>query len=160
ESRLTMWGTSLRIPARVAPAGLGLLLVVFLGVGLLGVRRYGENYWNYRGFAAPRDPAYVRTAGTQESFDLPSPALGGRSQPVDLSLPPGYDPSGATRYPVLSLLHGFPGRPLAFLETVRMGVVEDELVAQARAQPFILVMPFGSTGTFTDEEWVDGAGPN
>jgi enterochelin esterase-like enzyme len=146
--------------ARVAPAGAALLLVGFLAVGLVGVRRYGENYWNYRGFAAPRDPAYVHTAGVQESFDLPSPALGGRAQPVDVYLPPNYDPSGATRYPVLYLLHGFPGRPLAFLETVRMGVVEDELVAQQRAQPFILVMPFGSTGTFTDEEWVDGAGPN
>jgi S-formylglutathione hydrolase FrmB len=37
-------------------------------------------------------------------------------------------------------------------------VVEDELLAQDRGQPFILVMPFGSTGTFTDEEWVDGVG--
>jgi S-formylglutathione hydrolase FrmB len=38
-----------------------------------------------------------------------------------------------------------------------MGVLEDSLVARHRAQPLILVMPFGSTGTFTDKEWVDGA---
>jgi len=56
------------------------------------------------------------------------------------------------------LLHGFPGRPLAFLLTVRMGVVEDELVAKHRAQPLILAMPFGSTGTFTDKEWANGTG--
>ena len=60
------------------------------------------------------------------------------------------------RYPVLYLLHGFPGRPLAFLQTVQMGIVDDAVTARRQAQPLILVMPFGSTGTFTDEEWVNG----
>jgi enterochelin esterase-like enzyme len=41
-----------------------------------------------------------------------------------------------------------------------MGVVEDELVALHRAKPMILVMPFGSTGTFTDKEWANGIRPN
>ena len=40
-----------------------------------------------------------------------------------------------------------------------MGVVEDELVGKHEAQPLILVMPFGSTGTFTDKEWANGIGP-
>ena len=39
-----------------------------------------------------------------------------------------------------------------------MGIVEDALTARGRAQPLILVLPFGSTGTFTDEEWVNGTG--
>jgi S-formylglutathione hydrolase FrmB len=39
-----------------------------------------------------------------------------------------------------------------------MGVIEDELVAKHAAQPLILVMPFGSTGTFTDKEWANGVG--
>jgi enterochelin esterase-like enzyme len=41
-----------------------------------------------------------------------------------------------------------------------MGVVEDELVALRRARPLILVMPFGSTGSFTDKEWANGVGKN
>jgi putative tributyrin esterase len=41
-----------------------------------------------------------------------------------------------------------------------MGVVEDELVALHRAAPLILVMPFGSTGSFTDEEWANGVRPH
>jgi enterochelin esterase-like enzyme len=41
-----------------------------------------------------------------------------------------------------------------------MGVVEDELVALHRARPLILVMPFGSTGSFTDKEWANGIGKN
>jgi enterochelin esterase-like enzyme len=132
------------------------LLAAFVAVGLLGVERYASNYWLFRGFAPPRDPAFVRVGGTQQELHVRSPALGGRSQQVYVFLPPGYQ-SSTQRYPVLYLLHGFPGRPLAFLETVDMGVVEDELTARG-GRPAILVMPFGSTGTFTDKEWVDGVG--
>jgi enterochelin esterase family protein len=139
--------------------GVSAMLLGFVAVGGLGLARYGLGYWRYRGFAPPHDPAYVSVPGTQVRLELPSPALGGRRQEVYVYLPPGYATSGL-RYPVLYLLHGVPGRPLAFLETVRMGVVEDELVARARAGPAILVMPFGSTGTFTDKEWVDGASPD
>ena len=133
-------------------------LAAFLAVGLLGARGYGINYWLYRGFDAPRDPAYVRVQGTTQELQVRSPALGGRAQQVVVYLPPGYATSHR-RYPVVYLLHGFPGRPLAFLLTVRMGVVEDELVARHEAQPLILVMPYGSTGTFTDKEWANGLGP-
>jgi len=135
------------------------LIGVFIAVGFVGVNRYGRNYWLYRGFPPPHDPAYVTQKGSTEQFKVVSAALGGRSQPVYVYLPPGYGDHPDQRYPVLYLLHGFPGRPLAFLLTVRMGVVEDELVAKHVAQPLILVMPFGSTGTFTDKEWADGLGP-
>ena len=56
------------------------------------------------------------------------------------------------------LLHGFPGLA-AFLATVRMGVVQDELVALHRARPIILVMPFGSNWNLDDEEWANGVRP-
>jgi enterochelin esterase-like enzyme len=127
-------------------------------LGLVGAYRYVNAYWLYRGFAPPRDAAYVHVHGTVSRFYLASPALGGRRQPVDVYLPPGYTRQPGRRYPVMYLLHGVPGRPAAFLETVRMGVVEDELVALHRARPMILVMPFGSTGAFTDEEWANGVG--
>jgi enterochelin esterase-like enzyme len=130
----------------------------FLAVGFVGVDRYGRNYWVYRGFPPPRDPAFVTQRGSVQHLKVASPALGGRSQDVYVYLPPGYARQPQRRYSVLYLLHGFPGRPLAFLLTVRLGVVEDELVAQHQAQPLILVLPFGSTGTFTDKEWANGTG--
>ena len=102
----------------------------------------------------------MKVHGTPVRFTVVSPALGGRRQPVDVYLPPGYGTHPLRRYPVAYLLHGFPGRPGAFLATVRMGVVEDELVALRRARPLILVMPFGSTGSFTDKEWANGIGKN
>ena len=139
---------------------MGCVLVgAFLAVGFVGVDRYGRNYWLYRGFPPPRDPAYVTQKGTLHHIKVTSPALGGRSQDVYVYLPPGYDSHPARRYPVMYLLHGFPGRPLAFLLTVRLGVIEDELVAKRLAQSMILVMPFGSTGTFTDKEWANGVTP-
>jgi len=55
--------------------------------------------------------------------------------------------------------HGVPGRPGAFLATVRAGVIQDELVARHLMRPMIFVMPFGSTGSFTDEEWANGVAP-
>lgn len=143
----------------VLAAGAGAALAAFLVVGLAGVRGYVDNFLVYRGFAPPREPAFVKQPGTLEKVAVPSPALGGRQQEAYVYLPPGYSASGARRYPVLYLLHGFPGRPLAFITTVQMGVLEDSLTTRHRAQPLILVMPFGSTGTFTDKEWVNGASP-
>jgi enterochelin esterase-like enzyme len=148
----------LHAPPRAAVAALA--AAAFLAVGLVGAYRYVDNYWLYRGFAPPKDASYVKTKGTTVRFDVASAALGGRHQPVDVYLPPGYAQHPGRRYPVLYLLHGEPGRPGAFLETVRMGVVEDELVALHRARPLILVMPFGSTGSFTDKEWANGIRPH
>ena len=135
------------------------LLAAFLAVGLFGARNYLENFLQYRGFAPPREPAYVEVPGTLQRIAVASPALGGRRQEVYVYLPSGYAQHPARRYPVLYLLHGFPGRPLAFVQTVQMGVVDDSLTALRRGQPMILVLPFGSTGTFTDKEWVNGVGP-
>ncbi|HZO35178.1 MAG TPA: alpha/beta hydrolase-fold protein [Gaiellaceae bacterium] len=138
--------------ALAAAAGLA-----FVAIGLAGARAYVDNFWSYRGFSPPRDPAFVRTTGSLQRIEVPSAALGGRSQEAYVYLPAGYASDPARRYPVLYLLHGFPGRPLAFIETVDMGVVDDVFTTR-RHEPLILVMPFGSSGTFTDEEWVNGVG--
>ena len=151
-----MWPVGARLPvSAVGAAG----IAAFLAVGLVGVRGYIDNFLQYRGFAPPREPAYVTQPGTVQRILVASPALGGRLQEAYVYLPSGYARHPHRRYPVLYLLHGFPGRPLAFLETVQMGVIDDAFTARHRAQPLILVMPFGSTGTFTDEEWVNGVDP-
>jgi enterochelin esterase-like enzyme len=137
--------------------GVGAALAAFVAVGLVGAHRYLGNYLAYRGFSAPQEPGYVTSPGTLQKIAVPSPALGGHSQEVYVYLPSGYAQQPQRRYPVLYLLHGFPGRPLALVDTVRMGIIDDSLTALRRAQPMILVMPFGSTGTFTDKEWVNGA---
>jgi enterochelin esterase-like enzyme len=148
-----------RLKLPVVRAAVLAAFAAFLSIGLLGARSYIDNFLQYRGFAPPREPAFVRTPGTVQRLMIQSPALGGRSQEVYVYLPGGYAGHPARRYPVLYLLHGFPGRPLAFIETVQMGIVEDSLVARHRARPVIIVMPFGSTSTFSDQEWVNGVRP-
>src|SRR5919197_2333811 len=106
-------------------------LAAFLGLGALGRYPYFHNFWLYRGFPPPRDPGFV-APGKAERFYVASAALDGRRQPVDVYLPPGYDQNPDQHYPVLYLLHGFPGRPGAFLLTVKAGVDEDLLLAESR----------------------------
>lgn len=150
--------TTQALPAPLRSWAAAALLAAFLGVGFVGAYRYLDNYWVYRGFAPPHDAPFVTAHGIAERFYVASAAVGGRRQPVDVYLPPGYGTHPGRRYPVLYLLHGVPGRPGAFVATVRLGVVQDELVALHRARPMILVMPFGSTGSFTDKEWANGVG--
>jgi enterochelin esterase-like enzyme len=147
--------------SRSAPAWVvvAALLAAFLVVGWLGARSYVDNFLQFRGFPPPREPAFVSQPGTVQRMLVRSPSLGGRLQEAYVYLPSGYASHPHRHYPVLYLLHGFPGRPLAFIETVQMGIVDDTLTTRRRAQPLILVMPFGSTGTFTDEEWVNGISP-
>ena len=159
-----MTDVTIELPAHrtgvLRTALLVLLIAAFVAPGLLGVGRYLNNFWLYRGYPPPSDPSFVTKAGTTQSISVASAALGGRRQSVIVYLPPGYAQHPSKRYPVFYLLHGFPGRPAAFLQTVRMGVVEDILLAKHKIRPVILVMPFGSTGAFADKEWANGTGRN
>ncbi|MCX5193050.1 alpha/beta hydrolase-fold protein [Streptomyces sp. NBC_00249] len=57
--------------------------------------------------------------------------------------PPEYDAPGAdrTRFPVLMLLHGYPGTPRSWLDLGSMPGGLDQLVRLGAAHPFVLVIP-------------------
>jgi len=57
--------------------------------------------------------------------------------------PPGYDPRAKQLYPVLCLLHGFSDDARAWTVVGRANVILDNLIAQGRAQPMVVVMPLG-----------------
>ena len=57
--------------------------------------------------------------------------------------PPGYDPLGRTRYPVLYLLHGFSDDAGGWTAVGRAHVIFDNLIAQGKAKPMLVVMPLG-----------------
>ena len=56
--------------------------------------------------------------------------------------PPGYDKGG--KYPVLYLLHGAGGDENAWSELGRASQILDNLIAQGKAKPMIVVMPNGN----------------
>lgn len=57
--------------------------------------------------------------------------------------PPEYDAPGAakTRFPVLVLLHGYPGSPRSWMDLGNMPTALQQLVQLGAAHPFILVIP-------------------
>lgn len=57
--------------------------------------------------------------------------------------PAGYDLASKKTYPVLYLLHGFSDDASAWTAVGRANVILDNLIAQGRAKPMIVVMPLG-----------------
>lgn len=57
--------------------------------------------------------------------------------------PPGYDPQATQLYPVLYLLHGYSAGADAWAAVGRANVILDNLIAEGKARPMIVVMPLG-----------------
>ncbi len=70
-------------------------------------------------------------------------------------LPAQYTP--ARRLPVFYMLHGMPGRPLAFTVNAQVEGKLERLIGQRRVTPMILIFPDGriNGNTQTDSEWAN-----
>lgn len=64
-------------------------------------------------------------------------------RPVIIYTPPGYDKDQNKKYPVLYLLHGTTDTEETWTKVGRANVILDNLIAQGKAQPMIIVMPYG-----------------
>ncbi len=71
-----------------------------------------------------------------------SPGLG-MDRRITIYTPPGYESSNE-KYPVLYLLHGAGGDEEAWISLGRSAQILDNLIAQGKAQPMIMVMPNGN----------------
>lgn len=86
----------------------------------------------------------------------------GWGRPVCVYLPPGYDQT-TEPLPVVYLLHGWDYDERAWIDDGLVPVILDNLIAEGRAQPMVVVMPLGFSivpeGRFTwpgdeHERWV------
>ena len=127
--------------------------LAWIAAGLIGTYSYLENYNLHRGFGTPARLARA-TAGRLLTVHFYSRALGRRTDYL-IYMPAAYDP--ARRYPAFYLLHGMPGRPLAFTVIGNIEVRLDNLISEGRVPPMILVFPDGriNGGAFTDSEWAN-----
>ncbi len=71
-----------------------------------------------------------------------------RGLPADQSeylvwTPPGYDARANTKYPVLYLLHGWSNVVDTWTETLQADRILDNLLAQGKIRPMLVVMPLG-----------------
>lgn len=80
--------------------------------------------------------------GTVSWIWYDSPALG-LERRMTVYTPAGYETSGK-RYPVLYLLHGMGGDEEAWISLGRTAQILDNLIAQGKAKPMIVVMPNGN----------------
>lgn len=93
--------------------------------------------------------------GTVAKVWYPSPTLGMERRRMTVYTPAGYEDSKES-YPVLYLLHGAGGDENAWSELGRAVQILDNLIAQGKAKPMIVVMPNGNGA----QEAVPGEYPN
>ncbi|MCD8386572.1 MAG: esterase [Bacteroidales bacterium] len=80
--------------------------------------------------------------GTVSKMWYNSPTLG-MDRRLTVYTPAGYETSGK-EYPVLYLLHGMGGDENAWTELGRAAQILDNLIAQGKVEPMIVVMPNGN----------------
>jgi enterochelin esterase-like enzyme len=147
---------------------IGLVVLAVLAGGVTGAIQYGVTFWLYRGFPAPKAPSTVLVVApgrtrvvrvvpaTTQRILVRASALKRWADPVYIVLPPGYAQHPWVHYPVLFLLHGFPGEPQTFITAGDLVPTYEVLLAEQRVQPMIIVVPSGSKHYLTDEEWANG----
>lgn len=94
--------------------------------------------------------------GTMHLVWYPSPTLKLARRRMYVYTPPDYETS-QTRYPVLYLLHGGGGDEDAWLTMGRAPIIMDNLIAQGKAKPMLVVMPNGNAAQTVSQGF--GLGP-
>ena len=104
-------------------------------------------------------PGFTRVASGPDGGTLLSGTYPGPRAPQPLRrgflyLPPGMD--ATKRYPVVYLLHGMPGDPDEYVNSLDIAGVADRLITSGAVTPFIAVMPAAGNNVHYNGEW---AGP-
>jgi len=102
------------------------------------------------GFSSKRDPI---AHGELTAVQYDSKTLGARRQ-ARVYTPPGY--STSRKYPVLFLLHGIGGNDREWVQACHADNVIDNLIADGKIQPMIVVFPNGNASVTVS---ADGAFP-
>lgn len=100
-----------------------------------------ENMVHVPGSALPWEIANVPRGTVHRHFY--TSAVAGDTRDYYVYTPPQYEARGKTRYPVLYLLHGFSDDASGWTSVGQAHVILDNLIAQGKAKPMIVVMPLG-----------------
>ena len=92
------------------------------------------------------------------SFHRYDSCAAGKDRPVVVYTPPAYDSNQS--YPVVYLLHGFGDDETAWTDVGRAHWITDNLIAEGKIRPAIIVMPYGHpvpvpTGQRPNSYWKD-----
>ncbi|HEV2237453.1 MAG TPA: alpha/beta hydrolase-fold protein, partial [Ktedonobacterales bacterium] len=155
-------GTAAGGPARLSPwraaLSLGALALVLLslvagGQALGAFLLYGVSTQLYEA------PVLVQqahpTVGTVRDDAYVSAALGGRSRPFRIYLPPSYGLDAQRRYPALYLLHGAPGTYRDWFIAGHAATTADALVAAQLIHETIIVAADGNGPIYKVSAWAN-----
>ncbi len=74
--------------------------------------------------------------------------INGETRQIFVYLPPGYEKNPKQRYPVLYLLHGSGDTAESWTQVGATNLILDNLIAEKKAKPMIVVMPLGHAAPF------------
>ena len=94
----------------------------------------GDKGWYYEVHDVPH--------GSMSYVWYDSPTLGMKRR-MSVYTPPGYEDTPKVKYPVLYLLHGSGGDEDAWRDLGRAAQILDNLIAEGKAKPMLIVMPNG-----------------
>ena len=72
------------------------------------------------------------------------PSIEGTTGTIVVYTPPGYDKDLAKKYPVFYLISGTTDTEETFFKVGRTNLILDNLIAEGKAKPMIIVMPYGN----------------
>ncbi len=96
--------------------------------------------------------------GSVQAVWYPSSILKQKGRRMYIYTPPDYF-AGKAKYPVLYLLHGGGGDEDAWVAMGRANVILDNLIAQGKAKPMLVVMPNGNPTQIVSQGYAYGPTP-
>ena len=72
------------------------------------------------------------------------PSAEGTTGSLVVYTPPGYDKNASAKYPVFYLISGTTDTEETFFKVGRTNLILDNLIAEGKAKPMIVVMPYGN----------------
>lgn len=80
------------------------------------------------------------------------PSVEGTTGSLVVYTPPGYDNDPGKKYPVFYLISGTTDTEETWFKAGKTNLILDNLIAQGKAQPMIIVMPYGNTAARVAEQ--------
>lgn len=142
------------VQRRISQASVAMLIGWTIGTAaLLAQTAQTRTFPNApQGFDAPRQGI---AAGRVERVEYTSSVTGGK-KPAMVYTPPGY--SSSQKYPVLYLLHGIGGNETHWSGPGAAAAILDNLIADKKAVPMIVVMPHGRSSNQPETSLFGGRG--
>jgi enterochelin esterase family protein len=80
------------------------------------------------------------------------PSIEGTTGSLVVYTPPGYDQSPSKKYPVYYLISGTTDTEETFFKVGKTNLILDNLIAEGKAKPMIIVMPYGNIAARVAEQ--------